>query len=279
MNNTYAKNTAKELLFMKEFFDVVKNKLLDELKGQGFTLQSESTGGNHMIAVIANEEERLNLEYDKKLFSLYRGPADGAESSMLKVQTYLFDSEAGDGVREATGVANEFIETLGRKAGTGIKQTQPQQRKRNKDKNSEENDVIFFINRLITSLPECRTPLQQHKAHYEQLLPRRFCEEVVTAAQRDMMREGNRARIAEYFQLLETMYTKGDLDVRAIIMQILLAAVSEKDYPVVESYFSDDNRKAWIAARKFYGKNVRPEAKSTMQKFAAYQADTLNSKR
>ena len=263
---------------MKECFNTVKTKMLEGLSAQGYQLLSENTAGSRMTAVLANDEEKLMLEYDKNLFALYRGAADADEVDLAKSQTYLFDKAAGDGVREAAGVANEFLETLQKKAGAGIAAA-PQQRKRSKDKNSDENDVIFFINRVVTVMPECRTPLTQHKNHYEQLLPRKFCDEVIVAAQKDLMKSGEKARIAEYFQLLDTMYSKGDLDTRSVIMQVLLAAVDSRDYDRVEKYFSDDNRKAWAAARKFYGKKVRPEQKSAMAKMASYQAETLNGRR
>ena len=267
---------------MKECFEAVKNRLLEGLAGQGYTLRSENTGGNHMIAELANDEEKLRLEYDKKLFSIYRGPVSGSDESMIKVQTYLFDTAAGDGVREAAGVANEFLETLQTKpTGAGLPaQSQSQsQRKRNKDKNSEENDIIFFINRILTVMPECRTPLLQHKSHYEQLLPRKFCEEVVVAAQKDMLRNGQRGKAAEYFQLLDASYGKGDLDVRSVIMQVLLAGVEERDQSLVEGYLAENTRKAWEAARRLYGKKIRPEQRSAVVKMASYQAETLNGRK
>lgn len=262
---------------MKEFFEIVKTKLGDGIAAQGYKLVSENTGGNQMSATFVSETGRIRLEYDKKLFSLYCGGAEDADSELTKSQTYLFDAEAGDGAREAAGVANEFLDTLVTPSAPAAQSARPAKRAKNKD--SDENDAVFFVNRIVTVLPECKVPLQQHKAHYEQLLPRQFCAEVVTAAQSDLFRSGSRQKLAEYFQLLDTMYTKGDLDVRSIIMQVLLADVSKNDYAYVEGYLSEDNRKAWTAARKLYGRNIRPEKKSAMARMAAYQAETLNGTR
>ena len=262
---------------MKECFNVVKNKIIEGLSSAGYALKSEDTNGPKMTAVIANAEEKLKLEYNDKLFTLYRGAIDEEEANLVKSQTYLFDKNAGDGVREAAGVANEFLETLQKKAGAGLTTAQTQRRR--KDKETDENDAVFFVNRIATVLPECREPLNAHKKHYEQLLPRKFCEEVVVVAQNDMIKSGNRGKLAEYCQLLASMYTKGDLDTRSIIMQVLLGSVDSAYYEKLENCFESEFVKAWAAARKFYGKNVRPEKKSAMAKFAAHQAETLNGTR
>lgn len=262
---------------MKECFTIVRNKIIEGLSSAGYALKSEDTSGPRMTAIIANAEEQLKLEYNDKLFTLYRGAADATEANLVKSQTYLFDKNAGDGVREATGVANEFLETLQKKAGAGLASTQTQRRR--KDKDTDENDAIFFVNRIATVLPECREPLTAHKKHYEQLLPRFFCEEVVVVAQNDMIKSGNKAKLNEYCQLLANMYTKGDLDTRSIIMQVLLGSVDSAYHAKLEACFDPEFVKAWAAARKFYGRNVRPEKKSAMAKLAAHQAETLNSNR
>lgn len=262
---------------MKECFTIVRNKLVEGLASAGYALKSEDTSGSRMTAIIASADEQLKLEYNDKLFILYRGAVDETEANLVKSQTYLFDKSAGDGVREAAGVANEFLETLQKKAGAGLPAAQAQRRR--KDKDTDENDAIFFVNRIATVLPECREPLAAHKKHYEQLLPRFFCEEVVSVAQNDMIKSGNKGKLAEYCQLLENMYTKGDLDTRSIIMQVLLGSVDSADYAKLEPCFDSEFVKAWAAARKLYGKNVRPEKKSAMAKFAAHQAETLNGSR
>jgi len=177
---------------MKECFISVKNKLLEGLSDQGFELKSESTGSDRMTAVIANSEEKLLLEYNKKLFTLYRGAADESDKDLAKAQTYLFDKEAGDGIRETVSVANEFLETLQKKSSTETSAAQI--KRRSKDRDTDETTAVFFVNRIATVMPECREPLKQHKIHYEQILPRWFCEEVVLVAQRNMIAKTKRAK-------------------------------------------------------------------------------------
>lgn len=259
---------------MKECFNSVKNRILEGLSADGYQLISENSGSNHMVAVMANSEQKLLLEYNKKLFVLYRGAADDADTDLVKSQTYLFDMDAGDGMRETVSVANEFLETLQKKPGDRLAPAQT--RRRSKDKDNDETTAVFLVNRIATVLPECREPLKQHKNHYEQILPRWFCDEVVIAAQREMLSKNEKVKMAAYFQLLAAMYGKGDLDTRSIIMQVLLADISKEDYPRVEVYFDDGFMKVWIAARKYHGKKVKAEKKTAMAKLAAYQAETLN---
>ncbi len=260
---------------MKECFNSVKNRILEGLAADGYQLISENIGSGHMTAVIANEENKLLLEYNKKLFVLYRGSVEDANTDLVKSQTYLFDKEAGDGIRETVSVANEFLETLQKKPGEGLSPA-VQARKANKAKDSDETTAVFFVNRVATVMPECREPLKQHKNHYEQILPRWFCEEVVLTAQRDMLKKNDKVKMAAYFQLLAAMHGKGDLDTRAIIMQVLLADIDKADYPRIEVYFDEQFLKVWNAARKYHGRKVRAEKKTAMAKLAAYQAETLN---
>ncbi|MBQ4312724.1 MAG: hypothetical protein IJC18_00815 [Clostridia bacterium] len=265
---------------MKQCFDIVKVKLLEALSEKEYRLESDKHDGDVMSALYLSEKDSIKLEYDmkSKLFNLYRGDEEGKEDSFARTQTYLFDFENGDGIKEAAGVANEFIDTM---QGSELKPlpSAAKQRKR-KDKDSDESSAEFFVNRIPSVMIECREPLFKHKTHYGQVLPRQFCEEVVTVAMHDMLKKGDKKKINDFFTLLSNMYKQGDLDARSIIIQVLLNDVTNPvDKELVESILDPEVEKAWSAGRRYIGKKVKPEKMNKMAMIAQYQAETLKNKK
>lgn len=261
---------------MKDFFNSVKTKMLDGLSDKGYTVKSENYTGKVLTAVLENETEALMLEYvtaDKR-FVLSRGEAGCADDAFAQSQVYLFDPEAGDDMRQTASVANEFLDTLQTKKPAGAGGAY--RRKKEKDKDSDESTAIFFVNRIATVLPECREPLLRHKNHYGVVLPRYFCEEVVTVAVKDIFANGEKGKQRAFIDLLGSIYPGGDMDTKSIIMQVLMPVITEEnDIQFVESIVSADFKKAWTAAKKFFGKEIKPEKRTAYAKMAQYQADTL----
>jgi len=259
---------------MKQYFESVRNKMLETLSEKAFGLKSEDYSAKGICAVIENEKDSLKLEYiySSKQFVLSRGEVGCAADDYVQSQAYLFDPEAGDEMRHTASVANEFLDTLQSRKPVNYAGGQ----KKKKDKDSDENTAVFFVNRVATVLPECREPLLRHKAHYETLLPRHFCEEVVTVALRDAFDKGEKAKQRSFFELINNLYATGDMDTKSIIMQVIMPEVkSEQELAFVEGIVSADFKKAWNASKKYHGKDVKPEKLSAVAKMAKYQAETL----
>lgn len=262
---------------MKKSFDAAKNKFLNLIAEEGFTMEKESFDDNGGAAVYKNDKMKLRLELRpaEKRFVLFRGEADAAADDMEEYQSYLFDVDAGDGERQAESVAYEFADNIATAKAAPVQNTYTRQKK---DRNADESSAPFFINRIPTIMPECREPLLKHKAHYEALLPNFFCEEVVKPAMLEMLRRGDdQKKATAFFELLSNHYVSGDLNVKSIIVQTLLNSITgERDIEYVEGKLSDDLKKAWKLGRKYIGKNVKPEKKSAMERLQQYQASTLN---
>ncbi len=250
--------------------------MMDGLAEGGYAVRSENYTGKVLTAIMENDTDALMLEYvtADKQFVLSRGEAGCAEDAFVQSTVYLFDPEAGDDMRQTASVANEFLDTLQTKkpaAGSGS-----YRRKKEKDKDSDESTAIFFVNRIATVLPECREPLLRHKNHYGTVLPRHFCEEVVCVAVKDAFANGDKGRQRGFAELLNSIYPGGDMDTKSIIMQVLMPVITEeKDVAFVEGIVSDDFKKAWGAAKKYFGKEIKPEKRTAYAKMANFQADTL----
>lgn len=265
---------------MKTYFDIVKNRMIAALEGEGFVLQSETDSETAPSATLASDTALVRIAYNSaaKAFELYRGKSDSAEDELVKSQTYLFDADNGDDAREAESVANDFLDAI---------KSKPAQTARSltsrtvKNSDADENSAVFFVNRIPAVMLECRDPLLEHKQHYETLLPNFFCEEVVVPAMLDMLKDGrDKNKIGKFFDLLSNMYKDGDLDTKSIIVQTLLNSITDPvQMEFAEGKISVDLKKAWIAGRKYIGKEVKPEKMSTMAKIAQYQAQTLDTHR
>ncbi len=260
---------------MKEYFDSVRNKLVEGLADRGFVVKSENYTGSNLAAIIENETEALLLEYvsKEKQFVLSRGEAGCAKDDFVQAQAYLFDTAAGDEMRHTASVANEFLDTLQTRKTAAAGGTY---RRQKKDKDTDESSAVFFVNRLATVLPECREPLLMHKNHYGMLLPRHFCEEVASVAVADAFRKGEKAKMRGFAELVNNIYPTADMDTKAIIMQVLMPVIiAERDVEFVEGVVSAEFTKAWSCARKYYGKEVKPEKLTAYAKMAKYQGETL----
>lgn len=257
---------------MSAVFEVVKNKLAEELSQSGYELKDEFVRDNAENVTFLSQTDAVRVSYDKgaKKFFLYRGNANLDESSFSQAQTYFFDEEGGDSEREAKSVALDFAETLS--SQSSVSRARISRAAQAKSSGSEDNVTApFFVNRIPTYFSECRLPLISHKEHYETLLPVKFCEEVVTVCLSDALRRGDK-RLGEFLGFLSSSYENGDLDTKSIIIQIILNSISKTEWGRVEDMLSEQLRKAWVQGRRYIGKEVKPESVSAIKKIAKAQA-------
>lgn len=256
---------------MSIYFDAVTTKFIENLNS--FELVSSEQNGNNETAVFTNGKFNAKIVYspDVNRFYLFKGEANCSEDDYVEIQSYFFEPSKDNDLdlREAASVANEFSDTLG---GSFSAPAVPAASRKpvKKDKESDEASAVYFVNRIPSVLPECREPLLQHKEHYEMLLPNKFCNEVVTAAVAKMLGDkSKKTKTEEFFKFLENMYISGDMDVKSIItMTILNSITGEERIAYVEGFLSADMNKAWRMARRYIGKEIKPEKESRYQKMS-----------
>lgn len=265
---------------MSIYFDTAKNRFMENLST--FTLVSSEEKGSSEAAVFTNGKMNAKLLYapDAKRFYLFKGEPGCADDEYIELQSYFFEpSDDGDSdIREATSVANEFSETLGGNLSAPAVPA-ASRRVNKKERDTDEASAIYFVNRIPNILPECREPLLQHKEHYEMLLPDNFCAEVVNVAVEKMLSsKKDKKKTEEFFAFINKMYAVGGLDVKSIItMTILNSITGEQRIAQVEEYLSPELAKAWRMARRYIGKEVKPEKESKYQQMSkAYRSELQN---
>ncbi len=256
---------------MSIYFDTAKSRFMENIST--FRLVSEEQKGSSEIALFTNDKMNAKLLYapDAKRFYLFKCELGCGEDEYVELQSYFFETSGDEqaDIREAISVANEFSETLGGNLSAPSVPTASRKMSK-KERDTDEASAIYFVNRIPNVLPECREPLLQHKEHYEMLLPNKFCEEVVTVAVDKMLStksEKNKAQ--EFFAFIDKMYSLGGMDVKSIItMTILNSITGEKRIEQVEGYISSELSKAWRMARRYIGKEVKPEKESKYQQMS-----------
>lgn len=266
---------------MSIYFETAIAKFTENL--EKFSVVSTETKDGSESAILTDGEVSAKIVYapDVERFYLFQGEADCGADDFEEVQSYFFaltGDEASD-VREAMSVANEFSENFGGGAPVAVPVPASSRAASKKERESDESSAIFFVNRIPSVLPECREPLLQHKEHYGMLLPNQFCGEVVNAAVAKMLSDKKQKKKSEeFFAFLEKMYYAGDMDVKSIItMTILNHITNEERLEYVEGLLSSDMNKAWRAARRYIGKEVKPEKESTYQQMSKKYREQLKN--
>ena len=266
---------------MSEFFNAAISKFIEN--NRGFAVASAETRNDQEVAVLTNGNTNAKIVYspDIKRFLLFRGDANCSDNNYTELQSYLFEptGDAAADVREANSVANEFSETF---SGPAPMNMIPEASRKlsKKERESDESSAVYFVNRIPSVLPECREPLLMHKEYFDMLLPNKFCEEVVVSAVTRLLSDKSRKPQAEqFFAFLNKMYDSGDMDVKSIItMTILNSITGEERIEYVDTLLSDTLKKSWKSARKFIGKEVKPEKESKYKQMSdQYRAQLMQN--
>ncbi len=250
---------------MSIFFDAAVCRFIENMTG--FEAFSSDNSGNQETVILSNGQANAKIVYspDSKRFFLFKGDAGCSDDDYSQLQSYYFEptGDNASDIREACSVANEFAETFGGPAPLNIVPDSSRKLSK-KERDSDDTSAVYFVNRIPGVLPECREPLLMHKEYFDMLLPNKFCDEVVNSAVARLLSDKSRKSQAEaFFAFLNKMYDSGDLDVKSIItMTILNSITGEERMEYVESLLSDTLKKSWKSARKFIGKEVKPEKES-----------------
>ncbi|MDR1564588.1 MAG: hypothetical protein LBS74_06490 [Oscillospiraceae bacterium] len=250
-------------------FSIVQKQVYELLAEQGFALKSAQDDEEGITALYVSESLGYELKYstDNKFRLIRYAIEDGEKQGEGKVlETYFYDESSADAENEAALLASEFCDSLKVKKPGAITPAQRAQAK--KDKESDETGALFFVNRFPSVLPEVREPLLAHKQHYGTLLPNEFCNQCVSIAILKLLEEKKeKQKLQKLFTMLSDMYKAGDLDVKAIIVQTLLSKITdESQQELAKSYMSEELIKAWHVGKRYYGKDIKPEKVSFMQK-------------
>lgn len=251
----------------KKAFELISKKVEDELAKQGYEKQKvlSETGGD-LVSLFTSENVAYSVVYilDKQQMVLRSAAMteEGPDNEWKTLATWLYDDETAD-QKDAESIANDFIEGV---SGTVAIKRAKQVQKKKKKSDDGSADPKFLAKRFVTYFPELKDEIKNEEDCYYPFRGATFAKEHLAPRVADYLKRSNRKETEKFANVFNVQYGNGDRDTRAIITIVLLNSLDDSDFEKIKEYFNEDLEKAAVAARKFKGKEVKPEKPKKQRK-------------
>ncbi|MDQ5984078.1 MAG: hypothetical protein RUMPE_01110 [Eubacteriales bacterium SKADARSKE-1] len=257
---------------LNKAFKIIEEKVFESLSKKGFQKNKLGTS-----ILFSNKDIIYKIEFDnnRKQFCLSSCsvPEDGSSSKDFSIiSVWLFDPSV-DTEKEAKSIAADFLETL-----EGPKQKVKLQSSSKKTNEQNNTNLIFFINRLITTFPELKDDIKNEKDAYEEFRGISFIRESVLPHVKKLLDSNQKSeKLKKLCTTLNNSYSNANLDVRSAITIVILNSIDdEKNRSFIEPLLSEDLKRAWKAAQKYKDKVVKPEKVKKKKSFLAKTLETAS---
>lgn len=268
------------MMMINEAFDFICTRVQEALEPQGFNkLNVSNTANDEMVSLYANDAIAYSVIYyaDKNRMVLESCgmTEDGPDNDWRALATWMFDPEVND-KKDANSIANDFISTV---SAPVRQKTQRQQKKKKRDEDGNV-DPVFLYKRLVTVFPELKEDIYNEEDCYSPFRSAAFAKAAVVPKVNALLSSGNRQQITKLGAVLNAQYKNGDMDCRSIITIVILNGIEgENNEQLMDEALDDMLKKAWKFARRYRGKNVKPEKPKKQSKFKQLAAQNLNDTR
>lgn len=269
------------MMMINEAFDLICTRVQQALEAQGFNkLNVSNTGSDEMVSLYANDAIAYSVIYyaDKNRMVLESCgmTEDGPDNDWRALATWMFDPEIND-KKDANSIANDFVATVSAPVRQKAQQRQLKKKKRDEDGNV---DPVFLYKRLVTVLPDLKDEIFNEEDCYDPFRSATFAKNFVVPKVNELLSSGNRQQITKLGAVLSAQYKNGDMDCRSIITIVILNGIEgEKNEELMDEALDDMLKKAWKFARRYRGKEVKPEKPKKKSKFQQMAAQNLNDTR
>ena len=269
------------MMMINEAFDLICTRVQQALEAQGFNkLNVSNTGSDEMVSLYANDAIAYSVIYyaDKNRMVLESCgmTEDGPDNDWRAIATWMFDPEIND-KKDANSIANDFVATVSAPVRQKAQQRQLKKKKRDEDGNV---DPVFLYKRLVTVLPDLKDEIFNEEDCYDPFRSATFAKTFVVPKVNELLSSGNRQQITKLGAVLSAQYKNGDMDCRSIITIVILNGIEgEKNEELMDEALDDMLKKAWKFARRYKGKEVKPEKPKKKSKFQQMAAQNLNDTR
>lgn len=269
------------MMMINEAFDLICTRVQQALEAQGFNkLNVSNTGSDEMVSLYANDAIAYSVIYyaDKNRMVLENCgmTEDGPDNDWRALATWMFDPEIND-KKDANSIANDFVATVSAPVRQKAQQRQLKKKKRDEDGNV---DPVFLYKRLVTVLPDLKDDIFNEEDCYDPFRSATFAKNFVVPKVNELLSSGNRQQITKLGAVLSAQYKNGDMDCRSIITIVILNGIEgEKNEELMDEALDDMLKKAWKFARRYRGKEVKPEKPKKKSKFQQMAAQNLNDTR
>lgn len=270
----YILNLVRKLgvdFLIKNYFESVCNVISANKKMEKFSINKL---GEYVVEFVVDEAKYI-MEYDtsKSLIKLFRcgencvGEKDGESKVEIEqkiISSWLMEFEKCTS-KDVNMIAADFIQEM---VGKEKKLSSPNQAR--KKRTSDENNItgLFFANRMASVFPKIKEKIQEEKSLENDFRIASFTQmHVLPCIEGLLNSEKQKSEMNKLGKLLGDLYHNGGLDVRSVITMGIFCGLSDKSAIALRSLVSDELAKAFDAALKYKGKNVKPKKIRTKKSF------------
>ena len=240
-------------------FELIAGKVEEELSKTGYTRQKVSADSDkELVALFTSQNLAYSVLYkvEDQQMILRSCPMtdEGPDNEWKTLSTWLFDGYVND-QKDAESIANDFVDGVSNAAAV----KRAKQVKQKKKKEDGTADPKFLAKRFVTYFPELKDEIRNEEDCYYPFRGATFAKEHIAPKLPAYISRANRKELEKLAGVFNLQYQNGDADTRSIITIVLLNSLSENDYNTLSEFFDDDLTKAGKAARKYIGKEVKPE--------------------
>ena len=260
----------------QQAFDFIAGRVEEELLKNGYTRQKVSSeDSNELIALFTAENIAYSVAYIKdKQQMVLRSCAmteEGPDNDWKTLATWLYDDETSDR-KDAESIANDFLDGV---AGTVAIRRAKQVKQKKKKSDDGSADPKFLAKRFVTFFPELKDEIQNEEDCYYPFRGATFAKEHIAPKVAPFLRRAKGKELRKFAGLFNTQYANGDVDTRSIITIVILNALEDQDFETLCEELDEDTQKAAKAARKYRGREVKPE--KPKKKSVSKASNLLNS--
>ena len=241
-------------------FDLITSKVEEELKKSGYTREKvASDNDNELVALFTSTNVAYSVLYtiDKQqmLLRTCAMTEEGPDNEWRTLSTWLYDDVVST-QKDAESIANDFIEGV---SGTVAIKRAKQVQKKKKKSDDGSADPKFLAKRFVTYFPELKDEIKNEEDCYYPFRGATFAKEHIAPRVADYIKRANNKETEKFANVFNVQYGNGDRDTRAVITIVILNSLEDEEFYKVSEFFNDDLEKAAKAARKYKGKEVKPE--------------------
>lgn len=257
----FVKSERKIKLEFKKAFEIIIGKVEEELVKQGYQKQKVAAdNGEELVALFTSENLAYSVVYYKKKEQMVLRSCtmteDGPDNEWKTLATWLYDELVGT-QKDAESIANDFVECVSN--SVAIKRAKQIKQKKKKDDDGTA-DPKFLAKRFVTFFPELKDEIKNEEDCYFPFRGATFAKEHIAPKIDMYIKRSNKAEVKKLADVFNLQYGNGDIDTRSIITIVLLNSLEQEEFDVLSEHFDDELKLAALAARKYKGKTVKPEA-------------------
>ena len=232
-------------------FNLIASKLGGVLCPKGF---NKSFTDNKNI-VFSKGEVTYGVKFLDNKFVLFKSEGSTEEENFKEICEWFFDPNSST-LEDATVIANDFLEFFSKSSGKNDKNLL----KKSEGSKAESDGLHFFLNRLITLFPELKTELASEREVYAKFRYITFIKENFVPKFLEVLKNKKKEKIKRISNVLNNFYENGNMDVRSTITMIILNSIEDDaSAGEIEKFLDNNLKEAFLAAKKYKFKKVRPE--------------------